>query len=420
MDTRSPNSRGGVTIQMVILMVPVFLGLMGFAIDLGQLYLIRNELKNAANAMALAAASKLIGTETATDAAILAARMTLNDAAGFGNKYVFSGVRIGESTGFLNSEALDPVFYAALADALGSEGASGAEAGGTTAKYAKVVIEAEAPLLFWGLLTVGQERKTQIRVDAVAGVSAPLCTACGIEPIAIAAVDPEEPVDFGFVINQRYTFSYQCSGQQPQPLPNSIRISYLLLNRYNEEATVFPEEGQQVYRIGAGGLPPSANPAYSCIQMYSENGESVWVNATPSFCGQAPAVVSTMVCGLAARFENVPPGACAEIPEVDSMISAYTQDTDLSDIEDYTLYTGNGRRIITVAIVDALVPQGPMTVLGFRQFLLEPASGGTNINPAETNGRFAALYIGSVMPLKAGTFGGCTQTAGPGKVVLHQ
>ena len=405
---------------MVVLMVPVFLGLMGFAVDLGQLYLIRNELKNAANAMALAAAAKLIGTETCIDSAALAARLTLDNAAGFGNKYNFSGLVIGQSTGFLNSEALDPTYYAALADALGSEGASGSEAGGTTAKYAKVTITADAPLLFWGLLSVAQERKTQIQVQAVAGVSAPLCTACGIEPIAVAAQDLEDPIDFGFVFNQRYTFSYQCSGPQPQPLPNSIRINYLLLNRFNEEATVLPEEGQQAYRIGAGGLPGSTNPALSCVQMYSENGESVWVNATPGFCGQAPAVVTTMLCGMAARFENVPPSGCADITDVDTMITAYTPDTDVSDIEDYTLYTGNGRRIITVAIVDALVPEGPMTVVGFRQFLLEPAAGGTNINPAETNARFAALYIGSVMPLKQGSIGGCTQTAGPGKVVLHQ
>ncbi len=57
-----------------------------------------------------------------------------------------------------------------------------------------------------------------------------------------------------------------------------------------------------------------------------------------------------------------------------------------------------------------------MTVIGFRQFLLNWRV----INPADLNGRFLAIYIGSVAPVKQGRFDGCQQTAGPGKVVLHQ
>jgi hypothetical protein len=56
-----------------------------------------------------------------------------------------------------------------------------------------------------------------------------------------------------------------------------------------------------------------------------------------------------------------------------------------------------------------------MTILGFRQFLVQP-----EVSANDANARFVASYIGSVVPLKQGTFGGCTQTAGPGKVVLHQ
>ena len=39
---------------MVVLLVPVVFGLMGFAVDLGRLYSARNDLKNAANAIAQA------------------------------------------------------------------------------------------------------------------------------------------------------------------------------------------------------------------------------------------------------------------------------------------------------------------------------------------------------------------------------
>jgi hypothetical protein len=61
-----------------------------------------------------------------------------------------------------------------------------------------------------------------------------------------------------------------------------------------------------------------------------------------------------------------------------------------------------------------------MTILGFRQFLVIPTQGATIINPADSLGRFVALYAGSVAPLKQGRFDGCQLSAGPGKVVLHQ
>src|SRR5262249_6622196 len=113
--------------------------------------------------------------------------------------------------------------------------------------------------------------------------------------------------------------------------------------------------------------------------------------------------------------------ACSTVTDVDTLSSAYQADTDLTDIDDYTTYLGNARRLITVPIVDTLVAAGPMTVLGFRQFLVDPAQGDVNINSADSNGRFAALYLGSVAAVRQGRFdGGCALTSGPGKVVLHR
>ena len=61
-----------------------------------------------------------------------------------------------------------------------------------------------------------------------------------------------------------------------------------------------------------------------------------------------------------------------------------------------------------------------MNVLGFRQFLVIPNPGVTNISPADGPGRFIATYIGNPVPLKQGRFGSCNVSSGPGKVVLHQ
>jgi len=128
------------------------------------------------------------------------------------------------------------------------------------------------------------------------------------------------------------------------------------------------------------------------------------------------------MCGIFNRFDtNVFSGCEALVTDVDTLASAYQPDTDLTDIADYTTYVGNARRVITVPVVDTLSPGGPMTVLGFRQFLINPNQNDVNITPTDQDGRFNALYIGNPVPLKQGRFdGGCQLTSGPGKVVLHR
>ncbi len=416
----SPREAGTVSLEMLVILVPVIFGLMGFAVDLGRLYLIRAELKTAASAMALAAAEKLIGTDAALDAATAAARSVLDSESGYGNRYNFGGTAIGGTSGFLASEAPDPVYYGAVADALESGESEETTAGGATAKYAKVTITAEAPLLFWSFLPLGIERKTAVRAQAVAGLSPPLCTACGIEPLAIAPLDAEDTTHFGYTLNTKYTLAYLCAGQPaPTALAGSM-VQYLLLNRYNPEATVFADDSTQLYRIGAQGLPGSTDPALGCVKVNSEEGEVVWESGAPLACNQnAPAAVTSLLCGLWTRFDAAVPEACGSIAEVDAL-QAYQADTDISDLEDYAAYIGNARRVITVAIVESLSGSGSMTVLGFRQFLVEPNPNGVNINPSDADGRFVALYIGSVVPLQQGRFDGCQVAAGPGKVVLHQ
>lgn len=428
--TRGDRRRGATSLQLLVILVPVVFGFMGFAIDLARLYLVRMELQTAANAAALAAASRLSGTEAAAALAEEQARLSFSSDSGFGNRYDFGAVTVGEGTSFLTSEAPVPSYYQTLAAAL-APGSSG-DASGQTAKHVKITVRAEAPLLFFGFLPIAQDRKTPIEVSAVAGVSAPLCTACGIEPIALNALDIEDTLNFGFTVGTRYTLGYQCNGT---PTPSIIsgterRIPYVLLNRYNDQLTLFPDEASQAYRIGAQGMLPTAAPdstadpttfnTRSCVTINTEEG--VWLNAAPAACNAAsvPAPVTAFLCGLAGRFDSLVPAACAGIPDVDTISTLYLPDTDISDVTDYAQYLGAGRRVITVAIVEN-VAASPLLALGFRQFLIEPNPDSTTIAPADSNGRFTAIYIGSPKPLRQGRFdGGCAITSGPGKVVLHQ
>jgi len=420
----SSSCAGAITIQMLVILVPVLFVLMGFAIDLGQMYLVRAELKQAANAMALAAAQKLNGTDVALENASTARQAAVSNAGSLGNKFNFGSLVIGDSGGVLNSNVPDPEYFDTASAATGEGDTTGGAAGGSNAKYVRVSVTADAPLTFFSFLAVGQERKTQIGVSSIAGQSAPLCEACAIENLTIAALDAGELVDFGFVRNTRYTFSHNCTGPPPpQPLGGTAsRIDYLMMDRQDTAATLFADASQQIFRIGQAGLPGNKTAASGCIRI--GGAENVWENAAPLPCSfnQLPGPVQAFLCGLATRFDGTSlPAQCQIVGEVDTIVATNIPDTDLTDLDEYTAYAGNGRRVITIPIVETLLPGGGMTVLGFRQFLVQPLSGQTQFNPADPAGRFAASYIGSVVPLRQGRFdGSCGISNGPGKVVLFR
>lgn len=421
------RASGATSLQILVLLTPVIFGFMGFAVDLGRLYMIRGELQTAANAIALAAATQLNGTDQALTEAQSAADRARSEVSGFQNRFDYGGIGVGNAEGQFTSTVEAPQFFdtAEAATGTGEGGAGNGDAGGSTAKFVRVDVVADAPTVFWRFLALGQEGRTQIRVRSVAGMSAPLCTACGVDPIAIAALDASDTDNYGFVAATRYTFGYVCNGnQQPQPLAGTTqRIPYLLINRLNEEAQIFPDEQTQGYRIGAGGLPAATNEAVGCVRV--DQVELVWASGLPLGCAapgnnnRVAPIVQSYLCGMATRFETGVYAGCETIPESETVAPTYTQDADIADIEEYATYVGSGRRILTVPIVDSINDPAAMTVLAFRQFLLEPVANTTNINPADTNGRFAVLYLGNVAPVRQGRFSGCSVTSGPGKVVLH-
>ena len=416
------------SIQFLVIMVPVLLGFMGFAIDLGRIYLIRAELNEAANAMAISAAAQLNGTSVATDAANLAANLTLDNSLGTANKYNFSSLVVGQTNGVLDSVTQDPAYFPALADAVGALGQIGAAstADGTTARHVTINLTGDAPLVFWSLLALGQSRKTTIASSAVAGVGAPACTACGIEPYAIQPLDATDTVNFGFVPGTLYTLGSQCTGAAPANIAPGTggRIPYLLIDRYDTSQTF--TEDQQLFRTGAQGLVPSpATPGWACSVI--GNFENVWASAIPvracNAAGAQPSVQNAM-CGLSSRLTDPTQiTACSAVTDLATISTAYTPDIDLTPLTDYTTYVGDNKRLMTLPVVSALAVGGTMQVIGFRQFQLQPTTGvATNSNnPADADGRFVALYLGVVAPLKQGSVGGaCAITSGPGKVVLHR
>src|SRR5262249_11268750 len=362
------------SIQLLVIMVPVLFGLMGFALDLGRLYLVRGELQQAANAMALAAASQLIGTSASLDNATAAANRMLDNTSGTANKFNFGSLVAGAESGALTTP-LQPAFFSTYTDAAAAAG-NGAD--GTTATFAQINLTADAPLLFWSLLPGGEARRTTVVSRAIAGVSAPLCTACGIEPFAVAAIDANDTVNFGFgdpTAGALYTFAFQCSGTTIVPaLPGTtVVVRYALLNP-NDPANA-NDESQQLYRAGFAGTGPSTspNPTGSVVPLgcFSVNDASETLWLSPNLCGTARAGVPEALCGLYSRFDNAnPPAICStNVTGFTDLALSNTQDTDVvtGGADLYSAYTGNGRRVVTLPIVNALASDvvSTMTVLGF-------------------------------------------------------
>jgi Flp pilus assembly protein TadG len=435
--------RGSMSIQLLVILIPVVFGLMGFAIDLGRLYMVKGELNQAANAMALAAATQLLGTSSSIDNATTAATASLNDGTGHAPRFNFGANVVGQSVGLLTSEVGEPAFFATAAGATGTDTGSSDQADGTTARHIQVNVTAEAPLLFWSLLSLGQSRKTLIAGRAVAGISAPVCTACGIEPLAVARQDTDasDDTDFGFVADTQYTFSFRCTGQQSTQVVGTIPYVVVqdvdFVSSEADAATLVLTANQQLYKIGAAGQIPSTNRLQSCLSVGKT--ATLWtdpdgVAISPVACqGQISpnAGVASFLCGAATRLSTTIPEACLSNVdlggEVENMATAFAADTSVAfDETAYADYTGNGRRVITLPIVDSL---DTLTILGFRQFLVTvtaTADGAAGELPVtDTYGRFTAIYVGSKVPIKQGYIGdrfgtGCSIASGPGKVVLHQ
>jgi hypothetical protein len=436
------------SLQLAVILVPVIFGFFGFALDLGRLYLIRGELSQAANAMAVQAASQLLGTTTSAT--------NMQNAIGSTNgpsfAYNFGIIPVGSASGNLTSTINTPTCFATVTDATSGTGQT-ADCGSDTAKFVQVSLTADAPLLFFSLLPGGESRKTPVAAQAIAGISAPLCTACGIVPLAIGALDAGDTVNFGFdsTFSVLYTLSQSCTGA-PAPInlvgtssagpAGQSTVPYVLINRFDTASLTVPDELDQAYVSGANGISATTNPTPNALTtnpltpaacMNINDTEQLWASAAPPACARpTPTSTQAILCGLYSRLDNAStPAACTTaVTDFAALSPTYLPDPDVAAAQQppYNAYAGNGRRIITVAIVDALAANtgAPMTVLGFRQFLLVPNPDGTFFNPADPNGRFPALYIGNPAPVQSGWFdtryaNSCPigNFSGPGKVVLH-
>ena len=436
------NQKGGVSVYLALLLTFVLFSLLVMAVDVGRLYMVQGELQTAVDAAALAAATRLTGGSCATlyaDVQIAASfDSTGATASGTPNDNRFN-MRLSQVS--TNSEiptTLMSDYFALLNDA--QVNANGGQSG-PNARYVRVQVNVEMPVIFTRFLSLNRPPTQPVAVAGMAGVSSAVCTACFVEPLAVVAIDATDEINYGFQAGQYYTFYLSpvqrfvrppCQATRPGLLTDTVDFAqYLILNHYPWG----PETGVdgQIFRLGAAPMvksPDTENPDPGCVTI--DAAEVSNANFPSTTCAAATQMGRDFLCGLNTRFGVDPTSnACANVEGAADLTPLLKADTDPGAdgvLQDYGVeYCGNQRRVLTVAVID---DPALLTVLNFRQFLLQNSDGLLGLNVAGSpaapvyTAPFRAEYIGYGAPIASGGIGGACMTlhpllVGPGRPVLH-
>ncbi len=426
------RTRGQASIWVLLLISTVILGTMAMAVDLGRMYTIQGELQTVADSASLAAATRLIGTSNSSTNAMVTGFAPLDTSTGNDNRFNLHQNTIAGSTDLAVSFTID--YFNALVDA---RALSNGGQGGPMARYARVDVTTEAPVLFLRFVAPGQTSKPQVLATSIAGIGSPLCTVSGSDDIAVTALDPTDTNDNGFIPGNYYTLYLTLTQQSPNLaacrravpalLTDTIAVAEYTILNHTPSGPDSDDDGV-LFRLGATGVNPQGSidgTTTGTVTIGTTEG------AMPGIAGATCAAATAArdyTCGLNTRFGIDPAtNACANIANSDTLALAFPADLDPGTVDgtlqDYQNdYLGNARRVVTVAIVDS---SSTLTVLNFRQFLIEPSPGTSGVTipnagtAASFRGAVRAQYIGNPVPVRLGTTAGfCGVTKGVGKLVL--
>ena len=345
------NRRGerGFSLVLLSLCLFVMVGMLGLAIDVGKMFITKNELQTFADASALAAVSSLDGTQSGVESANATAT---NGPLGTAkpNGYNLDTVKISTVTATYASSFTGTYDSFATADSGGTN----------TYRFIKVVATANAQLFFLPAID-GIPTSLSLSASAIAGQKgATGVSNGGLAPFAPDAHNQADTKNFGFTPGSQYTLKWgngnttTCAGDTGFTPPGG------------------PPSEHGFVDIGEGNGTSGIRPAI-------EFGGYPNPNSTPSSVNVGDSLISD------------PGNRGASIFGAINNRSAQDTDTTSATYADYkSAGTGNGRRIITVAVVGTWSGSGHNAnapVLGFANFFLDPSYSGTS-------GPICATYIG--------------------------
>jgi len=252
---RRKGERGSVTIMTAILLFGLVL-VLGLAIDVSRIYMVRASLQNAADAAALAAARELnSGASGLVDA--------VTEAQAIVNRYGFNRTGLTAPTATITT-----VEFAASLNGPWYVGAGGVPSGSeNTIKFVRVTTQAANVYIFFGARVLGSTHAEQRQ--AVAGMSVGLNRICNFFPIALALTPATQAaLTVGSQVTGKYTDD--ITGSQ---VTNGVpEFSYAVIQIQQINGTGSVETSQLA--AGIPGLCASIGETKTLDSSQSANGNN--------------------------------------------------------------------------------------------------------------------------------------------------
>jgi len=298
------------------------IGLLGLAVDVGRMYVVKSELQAYADNAALAATSALDGTSQGlTNASRAIQSVAGNPFAA--NRWNFATQTVANAQiGFSTSAGGPFVANPALAK---------------NVMFAHVTVSETVPMYFLPILPAIGTTAT-VHATSTAGQIARTSAGDGLSPFSPDAHSLTD-ANFGFTIGQQYTLRWPPSGQKAASCAGDVGYSPA-----GSSDRGYVDVGQGTGNSGLTSAIVDNNYALS---------SPLSVGSTLSMLSGQKGVESTMQ-------------------------TRFNEDTDTTSIN-YSTYTGNGRRVLIVPVNNG---SAPAQVAGFAAFFLPVNACGTqNVSP---------------------------------------
>ena len=348
------KNQSGFSLMLIAAGGSVMIGMLGLAFDLGRMFIVKNELQTFVDASAVAACRLMDGSQAGlTSAHNVATAGPLGSSQPNGWNFDVNAI----------SNITDT--YATSYTGTYDNYATASSGSTNNYRFIKVVANATLPLYFLAVIP-GLPTAQFLQSTAVGGQQAQSSLSGGMLPFAPDAHNAANTTNFGFTAGQSYTLKWgngnttTCAGDQGFTPPG---------NPPSEHGFVDIGEGNSNANVRTGieyGTYPNANTNPSSL-------------STGMSLGGVPGNRGTSI------FDALNTRAAQDSNDTATTYSAYESSG-----------TGNGRRIVTVAVAGAWSGNGnnaSTTIVGFANFFLLPSYSGTSgpicaiyIGPASTNG----------------------------------
>ncbi len=367
----------GFSLILIGLALFVMIGMLGLAIDIGRMFVYKTELQTFADNSAMAAIAKMDGTQAGVQAANATA-LTGPDGASLANKVNFDSTTISTVT----------TSYATTFSGTYDSYATASSPVTNTYRFLKVTASSNVALTFLPVLP-GISNAYTVSATAIGGQHETPAnfTTGALLPFAPDAHNQADTKNYGLTPGTEYALKWDNGGGSP----------------------CYGDNHPSVF------TPPGSPPSEHGFVDIGEGNSNANVRTAIEFGGYPNSGSNPSSIATGDSLKGVPGNRGSSI--FDALNTRAGQDTDDTSTT-YAQYlaggTGNGRRVVTVAIGGTWNGNGNNAhtpILGFANFFLDPTYSGTS-------GGICATYIGPAS--SSGTSSGGTDGTKVYSNILYQ